>query len=71
MQDTLSYYDGNADDFVESTFEVSMEDLYREFLPQVPEGGHILDAGCGSGRDALFFKIWCYFNVLLRFQRNQ
>ncbi|MEO9713055.1 MAG: DUF3427 domain-containing protein [Marinobacter alexandrii] len=56
MQDTLSYYDSNADDFVESTFEVSMEDLYREFLPQVPEGGHILDAGCGSGRDALYFK---------------
>lgn len=56
MQDTLSYYDSHADDFVESTFEVSMDELYQEFLPLVLEGGHILDAGCGSGRDALFFS---------------
>lgn len=56
MKDTLAYYDSNADAFVESTFQVSMEELYREFLPLLPEGGHILDAGCGSGRDALFFK---------------
>ncbi len=33
-----------------------MEALYQLFLPQVAEGGHILDAGCGSGRDALFFR---------------
>ncbi len=56
MKDTLGYYDSNAEAFVESTFDVGMEGLYQEFLPQVPEGGHILDAGCGSGRDALFFK---------------
>ena len=56
MQDTLSYYDSHVDEFVESTFEVSMKDLYQEFLPLVLEGGHILDAGCGSGRDALFFN---------------
>ena len=56
MQDTLSYYESHADEFVESTFEVSMEELYEEFLPLVLEGGHILDAGCGSGRDALFFS---------------
>lgn len=55
MKDTLAYYDCNAESFVESTFEVIMEDLYREFLPLIPDGGHILDAGCGSGRDALFF----------------
>ncbi|PXX89127.1 DEAD/DEAH box helicase [Marinobacter vulgaris] len=56
MKDTLAYYNSNADAFVESTFEVSMDKLYQEFLPQIVEGGHILDAGCGSGRDALFFK---------------
>ena len=55
MQDTLAYYNNNADAFVESTFEISMEELYQEFLPLIPEGGYILDAGCGSGRDALFF----------------
>lgn len=56
MKDTLTYYNNNADAFVESTFQVSMEELYREFLPLIPVGGYILDAGCGSGRDALFFK---------------
>ncbi len=55
MRDTLAYYNNNADAFVESTFQVNMEALYQEFLPLVLEGGHILDAGCGSGRDTLFF----------------
>lgn len=56
MPDTLGYYEKNAEAFVESTFEVAMDDLYQEFLPLIPDGGHILDAGCGSGRDALNFK---------------
>jgi SAM-dependent methyltransferase len=33
-----------------------MNDLYEPFLVLVPAGGHILDAGCGSGRDAREFK---------------
>jgi len=32
-----------------------MSALYAEFLPLLPKGGTILDAGCGSGRDALHF----------------
>lgn len=55
MTDTLGYYDNNAEAFVESTFTVSMDELYDRFLPYLPKGGHILDAGCGSGRDALYF----------------
>jgi len=33
-----------------------MSVLYAEFLPHVTEHGHILDAGCGSARDAAYFK---------------
>jgi len=33
-----------------------MSALYAEFLPHVTEHGHILDAGCGSARDAAYFK---------------
>ncbi|MBU2968262.1 class I SAM-dependent methyltransferase [Pseudoalteromonas sp. C2R02] len=33
-----------------------MQPLYNEFLPLVPAGGYILDAGCGSARDAKVFK---------------
>jgi predicted TPR repeat methyltransferase len=29
--------------------------LRERFLAHVPQGGHILDAGCGSGRDARAF----------------
>ena len=55
MSDTLGYYNANAEAFVDSTLDVSMDDIYRVFLPHVADGGHILDAGCGSGRDALYF----------------
>ena len=52
---TLSHYQENADQFFDNTIGVDMTALYDRFLPFVPAGGHILDAGCGSGRDALFF----------------
>ena len=55
MPDTIGYYQEHAEDFVELTFDVDMDALYSEFLPLIPEGGHILDAGCGSGRDAHYF----------------
>lgn len=56
MSDTLDYYENNAEAFIDTTFDVSMGEVYQEFLPAIPEAGHILDAGCGSGRDALYFS---------------
>ncbi len=55
MDETLSFYSDNAEDFVSRTIELDLSALYSEFLPHIPEGGSILDAGCGSGRDSLFF----------------
>ena len=52
---TLAYYDQHADAFVERTAHLSMEHVYEPFLALVPRGGRILDAGCGSGRDAAEF----------------
>jgi hypothetical protein len=41
--------------------------LYKPFLSLLPPGGHILDAGCGSGRDALEFKRWGFaFELALK-----
>ena len=51
----MSYYDNNAAAFVESTRLVDMQPLYQRFLPLLPGQAHILDAGCGSGRDAKYF----------------
>ncbi len=52
---TLSYYETNAGRFFEDTRKVDMSLLYKPFLSRLPVDGHILDAGCGSGRDSLFF----------------
>jgi SAM-dependent methyltransferase len=53
---TTDYYDRNAEAFVAETLGVSMEGLYQPFLALLPPGSHILDAGCGSGRDVLEFS---------------
>jgi len=33
-----------------------MSAIHERFLQAIPAGGNILDAGCGSGRDAKAFK---------------
>ncbi len=53
---TLAYYEEKAETFFAETVDVDMAPLYARFLARVPPGGHILDAGCGSGRDALAFR---------------
>ena len=55
IRDTLAYYDEHAEAFVERTAHVSVAHLYEPFLTLIPQGGRILDAGCGSGRDAAEF----------------
>ena len=57
MVDTnLNYYNQNAKQFSESTLDLDMTRIYNSFLPLVEANGHILDAGCGSGRDSMYFK---------------
>jgi SAM-dependent methyltransferase len=53
---TVAYYDANAERYARDTLGLCMEPLYEPFLYHVPAGGHILDVGCGSGRDALAFQ---------------
>ena len=52
---TLEYYNQNAEVFVQGTFHADMQEHYDRFLPYLPVHAHILDLGCGSGRDTLFF----------------
>ncbi len=52
---TALYYNTFAKDFAEGTVHADMSALYERFLPLIPEGAYILDAGCGSGRDAKHF----------------
>ena len=50
-----NYYNQNAQEFYDGTVNVDMSVSYRPFLEVVKAGGQILDAGCGSGRDSLYF----------------
>jgi SAM-dependent methyltransferase len=49
------YYSINAMDFVETTSNLDLAYLYKPFLAELTPGAHILDAGCGSGRDTKAF----------------
>lgn len=52
---TIDYYDHNAECFVNTTKNVNFEDTQNRFASLLPNAGYILDFGCGSGRDTLFF----------------
>lgn len=52
---SVDYYNKHADVFFSSTITVDASSLYQKFLPLLKTGMHILDAGCGSGRDSKFF----------------
>ena len=60
MNDTNKYYQDNASSFYSATVDIDMSAIYQQFLPLIPKGGSILDAGCGSGRDTLYFKSQVY-----------
>ncbi len=55
-QPTRSYYEEHALAVFERTLQVTLsDDWYTPFRSHIPTGGHILDAGCGSGRDSRYF----------------
>ena len=53
---SVEFYDINHEEFIQSTVDVDMRLLYEKFCTFLPAKAKILDAGCGSGRDALYFK---------------
>lgn len=55
MNETLKYYDDNAEEFVRNTINVNFAEIQEKFIKLLPDGGKILDFGCGSGRDASYF----------------
>ncbi|MFC1743986.1 class I SAM-dependent methyltransferase [Candidatus Riflebacteria bacterium] len=56
LEMTRQYYEKNADSFFQDTKDLKLDHVYQPFLSLLPAGGRILDAGCGSGRDSLYFK---------------
>lgn len=57
---TLDYYQRNAKEFFSQTINIDMQNVYQPFLEYLPKTQlsnqqKILDVGCGSGRDSVFF----------------
>lgn len=52
---SVDFYNKNAINFANSTVNIDMNIIYDSFLPYFFKGCHILDAGCGCGRDIKFF----------------
>ena len=53
---TISYYNNHSKEFVAAANSADMKRDYERFLKYVPEGGSIVDMGCGSGRDLKYFR---------------
>ena len=70
MNDTINYYNLNAESFIAGTLNADISRARDLFLKYVKPGGRILDAGCGSGRDSLAFMAAGYeVDALMRRRR--
>ncbi len=52
---SINYYNQNAQNFIDRTINIDMSTLADQFLEGIVDKGRILDLGCGSGRDSLYF----------------
>lgn len=55
MNETIDYYNQNAEQYYQSTVDVDFEQLRKKFVSYLPEHAWIIDLGCGSGRDVKAF----------------
>lgn len=53
---TINYYNEKTQDFIDSTVNVDFTATQDKFINKLQTGCHILDFGCGSGRDTKYFN---------------
>lgn len=53
---TINYYNEKTQDFIYSTVNVDFTATQDKFINKLQTGCHILDFGCGSGRDSKYFN---------------
>lgn len=56
MNTTLNYYNNNSEKYFNNTISVNLNHLYKIIQMNINKNDSILDLGCGSGRDSLYFK---------------
>lgn len=54
FQDTIDWYNKHAEEFAQKA-GTHVYDGFKQFESLLPKGGKVLDAGCGSGRDTMYF----------------
>src|SRR4051812_22250749 len=52
----LRFYEAHARQYIEDTVNLDLSELQSVFMNNLRPGAHILDAGCGSGRDSAVFR---------------
>lgn len=52
---TIDYYNQNVEEFIRRTVDADMHYCQDQFIKLLEPEAYILDAGCGSGRDSLYF----------------
>lgn len=57
---TIAFYDADPQAYANGTLSSDLSHLYPAFLERVVDGGRILDAGCGAGRDIVQFFLKGY-----------
>ncbi|ROR21917.1 methyltransferase family protein [Mobilisporobacter senegalensis] len=53
--DQTDYYNRHAGVYYENTVDLDMTEILEQFIELLPESSTVLDLGCGSGRDSLYF----------------
>lgn len=67
---TLEYYNQYAEEFALNTISVEFEKQQDMLLKYLKPGAHILDLGCGSGRDSKVFLQKGYISLVhLKFRK--
>ncbi len=56
MSNNIKYYNKNFDKYIKESINADMSLLYNEFEKYLKKNASILDLGCGSGRDSLYFS---------------
>lgn len=52
---TIDFYNTQAKQYVLETLDLNISNIRNHFLEFIPKSSHILDLGCGSGRDSRYF----------------
>lgn len=55
MSLSIDYYTAHAQQLAPLFNKRDLSAVYARFCPLLPQGAHVLDAGCGTGRDARYF----------------